>query len=200
MYCTNCGKEVPNGTNVCPSCFAVINVTAKPKKKKQPTALIAVVCIVVFIIVGFAFFGNNENALQPVTQNTTNASTTKSSTIPTQNVLIDDKYVRVSYIDRKDVPGVDGMAMLQFKIENKTNKTVTAMIENLAVNKMAIQALPNATSPIAPGNASAEPFGIGLGNVGIKSANDINRVRFSIRIFDGNDFSYETKIVDFSFQ
>lgn len=79
MICKNCGKEIDNGSNTCPSCGAKIQIDAaafqaavaaapaETTKKKYPTKLVvgAIIAAIVIMIIAIAASGGDEGGSSP---------------------------------------------------------------------------------------------------------------------------------------
>lgn len=79
-YCENCGKELPEGGDICLSCGKMIKKNKVPEKKKKKRTWIIIVIIVLVIIIAAAGSGSDNAAEEKESNNSSSQKNTEKFT------------------------------------------------------------------------------------------------------------------------
>lgn len=205
MFCSKCGKEIPEGTAVCPYCSTFTNAPTPPpvvkKKKSGKGCLIAVVsffafCIILGAIINSAF-PDSENTNTP----SGNASNSSAEVAENYTTVYEDKKIKVSFIkfENNDYINTINMYML---VENKTNTAITVSIGNVSINGMSTNFELNGATNISPKESSKYPYTIALGSTDVEKSSDIKKIRFKIKAYNSDTFKdvVETGLIQMTFE
>lgn len=198
-FCNNCGANqralIPAKLEKCKHCCGDIakNVHKCPHCGKYTTNYI--VAIVSSFIAAFAILilficlhPSNHNTNSPQQQASASTGSNSTTTTQPQNAepeLYSDKYVNIKYIKLFDQSSVSkGTLYLQLKVTNSSNQTVTVLLTDTSVNKMSVQSGTALPIKIEPGNMSVSPFILFALNTGIVKAEEVNNIRFKLKMYD----------------
>ena len=114
-------------------------------------------------------------------------SAVESTEVATLTELYEDDNVKISFVEIFETPDIPGICYVRLKIENKSDKTVTAYLTDTYVNDTA--QLMGTAVPIvlAPGKNSLQPYFFGYGNLGISSKDEIKKIEFKVWVTDDNN-------------
>ena len=128
-------------------------------------------------------------------------SAAESTEVATAIELYEDENVKVSFIEIFEMPELPGNCYLRLKIENKSDKTVTAYLTDTYVNDTAQMMGTGVPIVLAPGKTSLQPYFFGYGNLGISSLNEIKKIEFKVWLMGENSetvFKTENLVVEFN--
>lgn len=195
MFCNKCGKEIEDGAKSCPNCgenFVQTSQKTEKKKKKKVGCICGLVIIIAMIAMIAVIIGSDDGSTTATSDIETSTSQTEKKDYP---VIYEDNYVKVSYIkvfsDETVDQYVEGVAYLQLRVENKSKQTFTVSMTKAAINGMSTTIGSGLPMTILPGNSSEQPFILFTKNTGVSNADDIEKLQFSLYLFDENINSIE---------
>lgn len=120
----------------------------------------------------------------------------------TEQVLVDNENVKVTFIEIFEVPELVGTCYLRLKVENKSDKTVRVSLKDSYVNDTAQMMGSGVPMILAPGKNSQAPFFFGYGNLGINSKDEIEKIEFKVWLMDDDNFDTveetDSLVIDFN--
>lgn len=162
-------------------------------KKSILVAIISIVAITV-ILCGIVLTTSLDNG-------STTTTTTGGKPQGTDQVLVDNEYIKVTFIEVFEEPSVQGMGYLRLKVENKTDKIVTVYPKDVYVNDTSTILGSGVAMTLAPGKNSQAPFIIFYANIGITSKDEIEKIEFKLTFDDENHdlvVETDTMVIDFT--
>lgn len=111
-----------------------------------------------------------------------------SSTKGETQLLLDDDFVKVSFVEVFEEPNIEGVFYFRLCVENKTDKTVTIYLEDPSVNKVSTLALSGIPMTIQPNTKSLNPFFFSYKNLDISSISELEEISFCVNVKDDETF------------
>lgn len=118
--------------------------------------------------------------------NTGDKSNDTSNSKKEPQLIFEDDFIKVSFIDMYDENGVEDASYLKLLIENKTDKTIWVTPDNVSANDIMLQTGSGVPMTIAPGASSRQPFILFTNAAGIGSADEIDELSFRMLVYDNS--------------
>ncbi len=173
-----------------------IYVTQAPaKKSKRNPFLTFLMAFAIFLAIFLVFFiciiliMPNDQLEAALTISASETEETNSKTeASTEQVLINDSFVKVTYVKIGNVSGVENVTYLTLLIENKSNKKINVLLDDLYVdNVQKFSMRSGLINDIEPGKSAKDTFSL-LDTV----LDDVGTVEFKVNVLDENYNSLET--------
>lgn len=203
-YSEDMNEELPkaNGKKICKYCKSEIDAKAKicPNcRKKQKSLWKRIVVAAIVIVLAVWIFTpsentdtNTENSLADSTNTTQSNDSTDTQTEnseTTEQVLIDDDMMKVTYEEIFEEESITGACYIRFKVENKSAQRYTVYPDNLYVNDTATTMLSGVPMELDAGKQSQTPFFFTYSNLGISSKDEIKKIEVT---FTARNDDFET--------
>lgn len=162
--------------------------------KKSVVYGIVVGIIVITVILCGLVLATTDNGNPSTSPNGSTTTTNGGNPEVSEQVLVDNEYMKVTFIEIFEESSVQGTGYLRLKVENKTDKTVTVYPKDVYVNDTSTILGSGVSMKLAPGKNSQAPFIIFYGNLGITSKDEIEKIEFKLSFEDENyDLVTETE-------
>ena len=173
----------------------------KKQKEKMPLKkriILVFVTLALGVIVGILFAA----ILSTPTDAPESNSTVEEKTVSEQQkVLFEDDNYKVTY--QKFVDPDMGVTTfnLYLKVENKSDKEVTVMLNEGYANDTAVTFMTGMPVNIAPGKNAIAPFIFGYANLGFEKIEDIKKLEFKVSFRDKETFNelFQTDTIQLDF-
>lgn len=84
-------------------------------------------------------------------------------------VLAEDEYIRLTYTGAEAAPGLDGVALVSFRVDNLSDQEFTVYPANSYVNDTAVLLTSGVPATIAAGKSYVYPWSLSYAGIGIES-------------------------------
>lgn len=161
-------------------------------KKKIVFVLCAVIILVT--IVGIMSILNNaesDPASAGGNQSTEGPSSDSSPTPePSEDLLlVDDDYIKASYVEVFESSDVTGVFYLRLRVENKSDKEIWVSLTDASVNGTSTTVMSGIPMTIAAGETSKSPFIVSYSNLDITELGQVSDITFKVSVADNKDMS-----------
>lgn len=95
-----------------------------------------------------------------------------------------DKLISFSFISVQDMPNMDGMFLLNVKVQNKLNQKISVYPKDASVNGHMVQLMSGTPCDIMPGKSAIHSFSGTNSTAGISKANEIKNIELKLWITD----------------
>lgn len=226
IRCKTCGNSIAKSAKICPHCGAKCNVEIPLVARLLIAFFALIILFNVFVKSGEDGDKNesssNSTSQQSesaspkindkdssstrndhiVEQESSEISSTQEDQEPEQTnkgreqLLVDDDFVKVSFIEVFEEPSIEGVFYFRLCVENKTEKTVTIYLEDSSVNKVSTLALSGIPMTIQPGSKSLTPFFFSYKSLDISSIDELEEISFRVNVKNDETFE-EIETTDF---
>ncbi|HCW79827.1 MAG TPA: hypothetical protein DG942_01830 [Ruminococcaceae bacterium] len=107
-------------------------------------------------------------------------------------VVYANKLLSFSFISVQDMPNMDGMFLLNVKVQNKSNKKISVYPKDASVNNHMIQLTSGTPCDIMPGKSAIHSFSGVNSTVEISKASEIKNIKLKLWITDESTTTLET--------
>lgn len=215
--CKTCGNYIAKTAKVCPHCGAKCNVDV-PLFVRLLVGLFALIVLFNVFSNDTENENDKNNTPESsassdidkeyhsLPSNTSQDKKTDSESIPVQadsnissaqegssskgetQLLLDDDFVKVSFVEAFEEPSIEGVFYFRLCVENKTDRAVTIYLEDPSVNKVSTIALSGIPMTIQPDNKSLNPFFFSYNNLDISSIKELEVISFRVNVKDDETF------------
>lgn len=98
-------------------------------------------------------------------------------------VLAEDEYIRLTYTGAEPSAGLDGVALVSFRVENLSDQEFTVYPTNSYVNDTAVLLTSGAPATVAPGKSYAYPWSLSYSALGIESYDDLEALETEFQLW-----------------
>lgn len=103
-------------------------------------------------------------------------------------VLLEDDYIRVTYAGAEPASGLDGVALVFFRVDNLSDQELTVYPANSYVNDASVLLTSGFPATVAPGKSYSYPWSLAYSAIGIGSYDDLETLetKFQLWASDGS--------------
>lgn len=165
--CKKCNQNMAENVMQCPHCG------------KRTATFYIVRAAIAIVAICFLYLFTSFLRFEPTTQNTSTPNIEETENIEQQYTLVySDDFFDIEFMKLYDNKLVSA-SYLQLKVTNKSNQTVTLMIDDVYVNDIFVQSGTGMPIELEPGKISTTPFILFTGNTGL-SVDDTTKVEFNL--------------------
>lgn len=123
---------------------------------------------------------------------TDNAETEQGADEQVERIVYEDDVFKASFLGVDDLMGVQGMSVVMFRLENKTDGEITVYPKDTSVNGGMVLFTSGIPAEMTGGKYTTQSWTFVNENVGISTAEDIKNVDISFYVVDENTEEIET--------
>lgn len=98
-------------------------------------------------------------------------------------VLAEDEYIRLTYTGAEAAPGLDGVALVSFRVDNLSDQEFTVYPANSYVNDTAVLLTSGMPVTVAPGKSYVYPWTLAYSALGIESYDDLETLETEFQLW-----------------
>ncbi len=99
-------------------------------------------------------------------------------------VVYEDDWIKVTFLDLYEIPGLEGTAYVQFEVKNKGDEKITVYPKDSYINDTQVTFGSGMPMEIDVGKKSKNAFFTNISYIGIESLDDIESIELKFRIVD----------------
>lgn len=130
---------------------------------------------------------------------TTNMNSSKSTSNSSEQTsetnvkeIYNDKLIKMSFIKKYDMPGMEGEFFFTAKVENKTKKKISIYLKDVYLNDTNVHVGSAVPLDILPGKNGCQTWFTKYEGTGASKASDIKKIGFKIWVTDEHTKTLET--------
>lgn len=171
--CKSCGDYIEKSASKCPHCNA-----------KQHRG-VYMACSVIILLTAVLCVMTVKNPPSKTENGDHSASTSQNlQGISDELALLEDDYIKASYIEIFEEPSAGGVFYLRLRIENKSKKELWVALTDASVNGMSTPVLSGIPMVIQPNTSSKAPFIISYSNLDISEISGLEKITFKFMVSD----------------
>ena len=98
-------------------------------------------------------------------------------------VLAEDEYIRLTYTGAEAAPGLDGVALVSFRVDNLSDQEFTVYPANSYVNDTAVLLTSGMPATVASGRSYVYPWSLAYSALGIESYDDLEALETEFQLW-----------------
>ena len=153
--------------------------------------IVYLVCALIIVVTAVAIGGVIGSGMSEGSDSSGHTSTS-AGTEDAEQVLVEDAYVRITYEGLAESPLLEGMAMVNFKVENLSGQEFTVYPRDSYVNDTVVILSSAVPATIAAGKSYVYPWSLFYTGVGIENFEDIEKVETKFYLMGEDGSTLET--------